>query len=135
MPLKLVHPDWLPRRTRAFVCSVEDRGSDVAAVHLAGELRAVTANELARTLRRAERGARLIVVDLRQLTFIDPCGVHVIVAAGIRARRAGRRLIVVREPGPIDPSALSTAPDVVDLQAGQPAVQALLELAQRDRAA
>jgi len=55
MPLKLVHPDWLPRRTRAFVCSLEDRGSDVAGVHLAGELRAVTANELARTLRRAER--------------------------------------------------------------------------------
>lgn len=139
MSLKLFHSGWIPRRTQAFVCSLEDRNSDVAGVRVAGELRAATAPELARTLRRAERQARLVVLDLRWLTFTDPCGVHVIAAAAIRARRTGRRLVVVRGPAPLDPAfALNAAPnvvDIVDLQPGQPAVQALLELTQRDRAA
>jgi anti-anti-sigma factor len=139
MSLKLVHSEWFPRRTRTFVCSLEDRGSDVAGVQVAGELRAATSPELARTLRQAEHHARLTVLDLRQLTFIDACGVHVIMAAGVRARRAGRRLVVVRRPVPVDPPLALDVPtsvvDVVDLQPGQPAVQALLELAQRDRAA
>jgi anti-anti-sigma regulatory factor len=131
--------DWIPHRTRTFVCSLEERGSNVAGVQVAGELRAATAPELACTLRRAERQARLIGLDGRQVTFIDPCGVHVVLAAGLRARREGRRLAVVRAPAPTDPavalSAASDVVDIVDLTPGQPAVQALLELAQRDRAA
>ena len=139
MPLNSVGPGWTRRRTRMLACSLEDRGSDIAGVHLAGQLCAATAPELARTLNRAERQARLVLLDLRELTFIDACGLHAIVAAGIRARRAGGRLVAVRKPGTVDPvfalRAATTVVDIVDLHPGQPAVQALLTLAQRDRAA
>lgn len=137
--LRLARHNWVPRRTQAFVCSLEDRGGDVVGVHLAGELRAATAPDLARTLRRAERDARLVVLDLRRLTFIDPCGLHVIVVAGIRARRTGHRIVVVRRCAEVNPvfafGAASEAVDVVELQPSQPAVQALLELAREERAA
>ena len=102
---------------------------------VAGELRAAAGPELARIIRRAERDARLVVLDLRRLTFIDPCGAHVIVAAAIRARRAGRRVVVVRGPAPIGPGFTSKAVVVVELAPSQPAVQALLELAREERAA
>lgn len=104
-------------------------------VDVAGELRAAAAPELGRTMRRSERLARLVLLDLRRLTFIDPCGAHVIVAAAIRARRAGRRVVVVHEPAPVEPLFASKAVDVVELQPSQPAVQALLELAREERAA
>ena len=48
---------------------------------------------LERTLSRSQ--ARLVVLDLRELTFIDSSGVHAIVSAGIRARKGGRRLVLV----------------------------------------
>jgi anti-anti-sigma factor len=138
MAVKLVRPDWIPRRTQALICSLEDNGGEVAGVQLAGELRAATAPELARTLERTERCARLVVLDLRRLTFIDPCGGHVIVAAAIRARRAGRRVVVVRGLAPVDPLTFgwaSKSVDIVDLEPWQPAVHALLELAREERAA
>jgi anti-anti-sigma factor len=137
--LKLVRPNWIPHRTRAFVRLLEGRAGEVAGVHVAGELRAAGAPEAARLLRRAERQARLVVLDLRQLTFIDACGVHVIVAAAILARRAGRRVVVIRGPAPVDARfafrAAWEAVDVVELAPSQPVVQALLELAREDRAA
>jgi anti-sigma B factor antagonist len=37
-----------------------------------------------------------IVLDLRELTFMDSCGMGRLVAARRRARRAGRRLVLVR---------------------------------------
>jgi anti-anti-sigma factor len=139
MSLKLARRDWIPRRTQAFICSPEDCGGEVAEVHLVGELRAASAPELARTLRWADGHARLVVLDIRRLTLIDPCGVHVVVAAAVRARRANRRVVVVRGTAQVDPvfafSAASTAIDVVELEAWQPAVQALLELARDERAA
>jgi anti-sigma B factor antagonist len=41
-------------------------------------------------------GVAEIVLDLRELTFMDSCGVGRLVAARRRARRAGRRLVLVR---------------------------------------
>jgi hypothetical protein len=38
----------------------------------------------------------LVVLDLRELAFIDAAGVRTIVNAGIRARQAGRRLVLLR---------------------------------------
>lgn len=133
--MKIVRPDGVPRRTQGFVCSLEDPGGEVAVVDVAGELRAAAAPELACTMRRAERHARLVVLDLRRLTFIAPCGAHVILAAAIRARRTGRQVVVVHGPAPVDPGFASKAVDVVELAPSQPAVQALLELAREERAA
>jgi hypothetical protein len=53
-----------------FACSCTNGGLDAACVRLGGEL------------------------DLRELAFIDSCGVHAVVSAGGRARQAGGRMLV-----------------------------------------
>jgi len=52
----------------------------------------------------AEEGERddRVVLDLRQLTFMDPSSVQVIVDASVRAQRVKRRLILVRGPSQVD---------------------------------
>ena len=68
-------------------------------VTVAGELDIATAPQLDAALADAEPD-RLVVVDLRRLSFLDCGGIRVILAAHRRARRAGGRLVVVR--GPVD---------------------------------
>ena len=51
-------------------------------------------------LRRAERDTRLLVLDLRDLGFMDAAGLAVVIHAGQRARASGRRFVVwVRSSG------------------------------------
>ncbi|HEY5430139.1 MAG TPA: STAS domain-containing protein [Solirubrobacteraceae bacterium] len=122
-----------------FVCELRDESFDVAWVHLAGELDIASAARLEGMLRRAQLRARLVVLDLRDLTFMDSRGVRVIVYANLRARRAGRRLVLLRGPSQIQRLfALSGASEllqIVDLAPGEPAVQVLLQLAHDDPAA
>jgi anti-sigma B factor antagonist len=80
----------------AFSCTAAHGGLDAAWVHVTGELDIATAPELERTLLECHEMAQLTVLDLRELVFIDCAGVHTIVSASIRAREAGRRLILVR---------------------------------------
>ena len=49
-------------------------------------------------LGEAQHRARLVVLDLRGLTFLDAAGVHAIVDASIDARRNDRRLLLMRAP-------------------------------------
>lgn len=84
-----------------FVCTWKQGGSGAAWVHAAGELDLATAPQLAQTLREA-LCARLVVLDLRELTFMDSSGVHVILDAARVARQASGRLILVRGPAHID---------------------------------
>jgi anti-anti-sigma regulatory factor len=53
---------------------------------------------LERMLRSEELHAQRIVLDVREVTFMDSAGVRVIAAASARARRAERPLILVRAP-------------------------------------
>jgi anti-sigma B factor antagonist len=69
-------------------------------VYVGGELDIATTPQLERALSQSQ--ARLVVLDLRELAFIDSCGVHAIVDAGIRARKAGGRLVLVRVPASVD---------------------------------
>ena len=80
----------------AFACTATIGGLDAAWVDVAGELDLVTAPELERTLRESGQLAHLTVLDLRELAFMDCAGVHTIVNASLRARRDGRRLVLVR---------------------------------------
>jgi anti-anti-sigma factor len=125
-------PPALPR-------SWEDCDDEVAWVPATGELDLATAPALERRLRGAELRARLTVMDLRGLTFMDSSGVGVIVDATIRARCTGGRLVLVRGCSQVDRVlALSGASEVVEsveLDPGEPAVQVLLQLAQREPAA
>ncbi len=79
----------------AFVCSWTGGGRDAGWVHVAGELDIATAPQLERTLRERQSQARLVVLDLRELAFMDCSGVHAIINASIRARTAGHRLVLM----------------------------------------
>jgi hypothetical protein len=78
----------------AFDCSWADGGVDTAWVRLAGELDIATTP---RALREPRLQARLVVLDLRELAFIDSGGEHAI-EASIRARQAGHRVLLLRGP-------------------------------------
>ena len=120
-----------------FVCSWKTDGVDAAWVHVGGDLDLSTAPHLRQTLQEAQEQARLVVLDLRELSFMDSSGVHAMVDASRRARKAGRRLILLRGPPNIDRTFELTGTmgqvEITDLAAGEPAVQVLLKMAETDR--
>lgn len=68
-------------------------------VALKGELDLSTVNKVEEELESLEAGgAKLIVLDLSRLTFLDSTGLRCLVTADQRARDAGRRLVLVRGP-------------------------------------
>jgi anti-anti-sigma factor len=70
---------------------------------LRGELDIASASILEEALVRVEQDAPpVLVIDLRQLEFMDSTGLRTVVSADQRARDAGRRLTVVRGPEPVD---------------------------------
>jgi anti-sigma B factor antagonist len=85
-----------------FVCSWTDGAPEACWVHVAGGLDAAVASKLERTLSEFWQRARLVVLDLRELSFIDGAGVRAVVNASARARRAGRRLVLLRGPPDVD---------------------------------
>ena len=105
-----------PHQTAAFVCRRTDGALDAAWIHLAGALDLVTAPQLERALRESESQSALIVLDLRELVFMDRAGVQVIVEAGVRARELDRRLILLRGSPNVDRMfALTGTADAVEI--------------------
>jgi anti-sigma B factor antagonist len=92
----MLHTNPFPARPPAFACTATHGCQDAAWVSVAGELDIVTTPDLERTLRESHQVADLTVLDLRELAFMDCAGVHTIVEASLRAREAGRRLVLVR---------------------------------------
>jgi anti-sigma B factor antagonist len=77
--------------------TLESLSSGAVRIALRGELDLNHAYTFDEELRRIEDGRPpCIVLDLRELSFMDSCGVGRLVAARRRARRAGRRLVLVR---------------------------------------
>lgn len=99
-PVRSAPPSWAWRPPR-YSCRRSDVGGSV---HLAvqGELDVATAPRLLHALQLAEADAGELVLDLRGLAFISACGVHLLLAADRRIRRAGGRLIVLRPPPEVD---------------------------------
>jgi anti-anti-sigma factor len=136
MPRTLVLADSTVERVHAlpppFHCSWADGGPDAAWVRLAGELDIATTPQLERALREPRLQARLVVLDLRELAFIDSCGVHAIVDASIRARQVGHRVLLLRGPPGVDRvlTLTGTSEHVVDgdIRSVEPSVQALKRL-------
>ena len=143
MPQTLVHPDRTSSQSASslteFRCTIRDGGLDVAWVRVTGELDLSATPQLKQTLRDAEDRVRRVVLDLREVTFMDTSGVHVIGDASARATSAGRQLVLVRGPSQVDRVlALTGAKDrleIVDLNPAEPPVQALIKLARREHAA
>jgi anti-sigma B factor antagonist len=76
----------------------EAQGDGVRVI-LTGELDISTAPRVEEELRRVEEGhPAVILLDLRQLEFMDSTGLRVIVSADGRAREDGRVVRLVRGP-------------------------------------
>ena len=82
---------------RGFGLTVEDLPEDMVRVALRGELDLEHAYLFEEEMRRVEaREPAGLVLDLRQLGFVDSCGIARLLAVRARALRTGRRLLLVR---------------------------------------
>jgi anti-sigma B factor antagonist len=82
---RLPTPDPIP--TSRFVCTWAPSSAHAAWVHVEGELDLATSPELEHELQDARVGARLVVIDLRGVTFIDCSGLHALLAADVGEAR------------------------------------------------
>jgi anti-anti-sigma factor len=82
--------------------SIDERLMSSVTIVVTGELDIATVAGLDAQIRKAERQARQVVVDLRRLTFIDSSGLHLLTSADERIRAAGGRFVLVRGPQGID---------------------------------
>jgi anti-sigma B factor antagonist len=85
-----------------FACSWEIGRGGAAWVRVAGELDLATSQQFRQTVAEAQRAAQVVVLDLRELCFIDSSGVHVILDSARDSRRNAGRLRIVRGPTPVD---------------------------------
>ena len=90
--------NYLPEEARsaAFDCVSAVEGPGVTRLTLTGELDLATISQVRAALTSAAQEAKLVVVDLSELTFIDCAAVKTIVTADARLRAADRRLALVR---------------------------------------
>jgi anti-anti-sigma factor len=80
-----------------------DNDGGTPRVIASGELDLSTAEDLDAELRRAEAAApATLVLDLRELEFMDSTGLRAVLAADARARDRGATLLVVRAPEEVD---------------------------------
>jgi anti-sigma B factor antagonist len=73
-------------------------GSSAAVVAVEGELDLATAPDLERSLGAVQRDGRPVVLDLRQVSFMDSSGLRAVLAADARARASSSRLALVAGP-------------------------------------
>jgi anti-sigma B factor antagonist len=107
-----------------FACSWHANDLGAGWVQAAGELDLATAPQLRQTLTEAQQSLPLVVLDLRELTFMDGSGVHAIVEAAGEAKRAGGWLLVVHGSTQIKRlltlTEASTQVLIIDLNASPP---------------
>lgn len=115
-----------------FSCGWTHVGTGFACVHLTGELHRDTSPQLVQTLGDAQLHASVVVVDLRELNFVDRTGMRAIADAHERARLQGDQLAVVRAAAHVDRlfalTGICDAVEVVDLSPSEPPIQALLSI-------
>ena len=114
------HPTTTPAgEPTSFRCVVQYSIRGAAWIRLSGELDLTSAPQLTHRINKAIARARLIVIDLRQLTFIDAAGLRILTDARTRARAAERRLVLIRGTRQVDRtftlSGLSDQFEVFDL--------------------
>ena len=74
------------RERSPFACRWRLEGREAASVLVSGEVDIATAQRLDDALREALGYARLVVLDLRRTSFMDSCGLRVVVDTAARAR-------------------------------------------------
>jgi anti-sigma B factor antagonist len=79
----------------------QDQGAPRLVV--SGELDLASAEELEGHLKQLEASEPdVLVLDLRELDFMDSTGLRTVIAADARAKDRGGRLVVVRAPEEVD---------------------------------
>src|SRR3712207_369499 len=79
--------------------TIEQSRDDIVCVAAHGDLDAATAYDFDEEVRTVqERGPQTLVVDLRDVTFVDSAGLGRLVALARRGRRMGERVCFVRGP-------------------------------------
>jgi anti-anti-sigma factor len=115
-----------------------DGDRDAAWVRVAGELNLATVAQLKRILRESISRAQLLVLDLRELWFLATPAAQAIVNASADARQLGRRLVLLRGCPDVDRALAGSENfddlEIRDLDAGEPAVMVLLQLAEQELA-
>jgi anti-anti-sigma factor len=97
----LEQPEARGGRDRLQIRSVPR--ADGAELQLAGELTLATLNAFREKLREIEAAAPgVLVIDLRQLRFVDSLALGELIATGRRSRAAGRQLMLVTATGPVE---------------------------------
>lgn len=84
-----------------FSCSWSGDGVWFAWVRPVGELDFATAPVLDEAINAAQSQARMLVVDLRGLTFVDSSVVHLLVEARLRAALLSRQLTMIPAARPL----------------------------------
>lgn len=110
---------WASVAPPQFGCELRNENRSAAWIGLSGELDLAAAPRLQETLQDVLGRAQLIILDLRQLTFIDSTGIHAVIDAHNRARGIGHRLVLIRGPRAVDRvfalTGVSERLDMVDL--------------------
>lgn len=79
-----------------------DEGEHEVRITMSGELDRLVAERFSRALRDAElSGAKRIVLDTAELTFMDSAGLALVLQGARRAGAARRELVVANPAGPI----------------------------------
>ncbi len=87
---------------RGLALTIEPLDGDAVKLTLRGELDMEHAYTFDEELRRVEAlEPKCVCLDLRELSFLDSTGLSRIVAARKRARKARRRLVLVRGPAAV----------------------------------
>jgi anti-sigma B factor antagonist/stage II sporulation protein AA (anti-sigma F factor antagonist) len=80
-----------------FSMQTEELQPGAVCVHITGEFDMFRAYDLDQELRRIEAlGVSALVIDLREVSFVDSAGLARILAGGRRATKNGHRFAVVR---------------------------------------
>jgi anti-anti-sigma factor len=87
--------------------------SGVARIAVRGELDLSTGPRLEEEVRRIEaEGPKVLVLDLREVTFFDSTGLQLVLDADVRAREEGRTFVVA--PGDGEPRRILELAEVAD---------------------
>jgi anti-anti-sigma factor len=77
--------------------------ADGTELRLSGELTIATIDDFDEQLRATELSSpAVLIVDLRDVRFLDSVALRALVAADNRSREAGRRLRLITSPGPVE---------------------------------
>jgi anti-anti-sigma factor len=82
---------------QGFGLTIEELGGGAVRIALRGELDLAHAYTFDEELRGVEATRpTCVVIDLRELDFLDSCGLARLLAARRRARKAGHRLLLIK---------------------------------------